>query len=233
LSLIVLPLCSLPLQRRYDDFQVSLDAQLRSPTTSNPVEDRAIAAAMEVLQIEAARLAQLEAAAAADKGIMPMVVDGEAQPLLKPDKTEAFAILVRNAIEEFGFAPRDVYNGVFDLSLAKENHIAKMKDLGYPELISLADTFAKKGILNNLSHHVVAVQPHQSAPRIDRWTMDFKSPRIAKEVAGLMLSLEHCYLRDSYHLLRGISPGMGGALFEAIAHRALCQRRAAAHQDDP
>jgi len=177
---------------------------------------------MKVLQIETERLAQLEVAVAADKGIMPMVVDREAQPLLKLDTDEAFAILVRNATEEFGFAPRDVYDGVFDPVSIKQEHVTKMKDLDYSKLMSITDTFTKKGVLNNLSHHVIAVQPLPSAPRVDSWTIDFKSPRIAKEVARLMLLLEHRHLRDSYHLLRGISPGMGGALFEAIAHRALC-----------
>jgi len=224
LSLIVLPLRSLPLQRRYDTFQLRLDAQLRSPTTFNAIQDETIAAAMEVLQIETARLAQSKAAAAADwdKGIMPMVVDGEAQPLPKFDETEAFKILVRNATEEFGFAPRDVYNGVFSLPTVKRKHATKIKDLGYSELMSIADTFTKNCLLNNLSHQVVAVQPCKYSTYLDDWTIDFKSPRIAKEVVRLMLSLEHRYLRDTYHLLRNISPGMGGALFEAIAHRVLC-----------
>jgi len=115
-----------------------------------------------------------------------------------------------------------VYDGVFDLPTVKKKHFTKVKDVGYSELMSIAKTFTRDCLLDNLSHHVVAVQPCKFSTHLDIWTIDFKSPRIAKEVARLMLSLEHRHLRDTYHFLHNISPGMGGALFEAIAHRVLC-----------
>ena len=43
-------------------------------------------------------------------------VDGTGQPqALMVNVDDALKILVHNATEEFGFAPRDVYDGVFNL----------------------------------------------------------------------------------------------------------------------
>ena len=223
LSLIVLPLCSLPLQRGYDAPKERLDVRLRTPQTSDPIQTEGIGAAMEVLRIEAARLAELKAAADRDNGIEPMVVDGGAQPLPLFDTMEKVAaVLVRNATEEFGFAPRDVYRAVFNLPMIKEEHAARVKNLKYSQLTDLAEEFFNNRLFNELSHFVVAVQPLNFTSCLDRWTIDFKSPRIAREVVRSMLSLEHRELRTTYLRLRNVGPGLTGKVFEAIAHRMLC-----------
>ena len=193
------------------------------PQTTDPTQTEGIDAAVEVLRIEAARLAELKAAADRDNGIVPMVVDGGAQPLPLFDTMEKVAaVLVRNATEEFGFAPRDVYDAVFNLPTMKEKHAAKVKNLKYSQLTDLAEAFDDRRSFNESSHLVVAVQPLDFTSRLDRWSIDFKSPRIAGEVVRSMLSLEHHELRTTYRLRRNVGPGMAGKLFEAIAHRVLC-----------
>jgi len=223
LSLIVLPLCSLLIQPEYDNFREQLESRIRTSTTSSdPVYDEQITAALDVFRMEVARLTEVAAAADRDKGIAPMTVDGEAQPLPQPGTVDlVFALLMRNATEEFGFAPRDVYGGVFDFPEVKGRHVNKLKTLDYNKLMSLSETFSQDCVLDDLSHHVVAVNPREDIPRRDRWTIDFKSPRIAREVVGLMLSIEHRHLRETYRLLHGISSGMAGTIFESIAHRVL------------
>ena len=47
------------------------------------------------------------------------------------DVGDALKILVRNAIEEFGFAPRDVYEGVFRLSMVMVDHAEAIEHLDY------------------------------------------------------------------------------------------------------
>jgi len=51
----------------------------------------------------------------------------------------ALKILVRNATEEFGFAPRDVYNGVFNLSRTRHEHFRWFR---CHALQALVETFA-------------------------------------------------------------------------------------------
>ena len=128
---------------------------------------------------------------------------------------------MNNATEEFGFAPRDVYDGAFDLLRMKRRHAAKMKNLKYSDLTNISETFSRDCLLDESSHHVVAVQPHEDILSQDGWTIDFKSPRIAREVVGLMMSLEYRHLRDTYYLLHNLGSGMAGAIFEAIAHWTL------------
>ena len=181
---------------------------------------------MKILQIETARSAESKAATDRDKGAMPMVVDGESQSNPQFDTTGAFAVLVRNATEEFGFAPCDVYDGVFNFPEVKIQHAIKLKTLECSELMDLSIAFFRDHSLDDASQYVVAVQPHEGTRSRDDWTVNFKSPRIAREVVGLMLSIEYRHLLDTYHRLRDIGSGMAGTLFEVIAHRVLCNNDA-------
>ena len=93
-------------------------------------------------------------------GVEAMDVDGGvgAQPQAPKDEMEAvLETLLRNATEEFGFAPRDVYNGVFDLPGMKDQHTAAVKSLDYSKLMTLSKTFSNNCELDHFSHHVVAV----------------------------------------------------------------------------
>ena len=154
-------------------------------------------------------------------GIGAMDADGVGvQPPAQVDVGAVLEALLHNTTKEFGFAPCDVYDGVFNLPGTKGWHVAAMETLEYSKPKTLSNTFSDHCELNNLSHHVVTVQPHEFVPLQDRWTIDFKSARIAREVVGLMRSLELDQLRDMYHKAPEGS-GLAGRIFKAIAHRVL------------
>ena len=116
LSLIVLPLCSLPLQHGYDTFHEELASRITPSEPPNPIQDERINAVVGVIREEIA-------AADRDKGgsgIKPMVTGGETEPLPRFHPMGiAIVALVRNATEEFSFAPCDVYDGILDFPEVK------------------------------------------------------------------------------------------------------------------
>jgi len=130
---------------------------------------------------------------------------------------------MRNATEEFGFAPRDVYNGVFQLHTTKEEHITKVARVGYAELKSFVKEFSNNRGLDEFSHHVVAVSPLQFLEDRGRWKFDFKSIRIAGRVMESMRIHEDNHLWDLHSLLHRYPEGacLVGRVFEAIVHRVL------------
>ena len=101
---------------------------------------------------------------------------------IRPKADDALKILIRNATEEFGFAPRGVYNGVLNPSDTKEEHVNAREGLDWSRLQTLVQTFSRTRELSGLSHHVVAVYPCISGPKLDRWAITFKSVRIEREV---------------------------------------------------
>lgn len=124
---------------------------------------------------------------------------GMADEAGKPQHSvDPFKILLQNAIEEFGFAPRDVYDGVFDLPTARAKHNAAVWQLDHLALKSLVRKFTNDRELSGISHHVVAVHPFQDPQGIDGWQMGFKSVRIGEKVARLMRFVEKQHLRDLY-----------------------------------
>jgi len=112
---------SLPLQHGYKSFREQLESQLIHKVP-NPIWNNRIDAALEALQTEEVRVVELEAArvvADCDQGDS-MEIDGETQSLpLAHSVDTTLVALVRNAVEEFGFAPRDVYGSVFNLPQMK------------------------------------------------------------------------------------------------------------------
>jgi len=146
----------------------------------------------------------------------------------KPSQPEdpvdcAFEVLVDNAIEEFGLAPRDVYGGVFQLLQTKMRHTDQVN---YSKLKHLVGVFSRDLGLDMFSHYVVAVKPHYLTPSQDRWEIHFKSTRIARRVVELMRSKEDDHIRDTYALLHKIPEAsyLAAPVFEAIAHRVLSGR---------
>ena len=136
---------------------------------------------------------------------------------------DAFKILVRNATEEFGFIPRDVYRGVFDLPSTMDQHAAAAKQLHYSDLKKLVGAFSMDRELHGSSHKVVAVCPYPSSVKFDGWTINFKSLRIRERVMGSMRLEEDAHIRETYAFLHKIPEGstLAGWFFEAIAHRVL------------
>ena len=70
------------------------------------------------------------------------MVDEAGQPQAWAGKVDsALEILVHNATEEFGFAPRDVYNGVFRLPRTREDHATVLENFDCAELRKIVETF--------------------------------------------------------------------------------------------
>ena len=193
-------------------------------STANSIFEEPVDVAMEVLQAERER----EKVLAADRDKVDddneaMAVDVGAQPQTPAyGVDDALKILIKNATEQFGFAPRDVYNGIFSPATVKVEHEA-LRGLNYPQLMSLCKAFHMSYGFDNYLDRVIAVSPVKSAPGYDKWTINFKSTQIAKEAMLSMRLLKKEHLRDMYVLTRDIpeNSGLLGQIFEAIAHRML------------
>jgi hypothetical protein len=207
LSLTLLCLsCSLCLRIDYGDFRSGLEQSL--PLLDGPAlpttDDKSIDAALKVLRMDGDS------------------VDQAGQPRAPVDNVDdALKILVHSATEEFGFAPRDVYEGVFRLPWAKKQQAEAMKSLDYTTLKTLVKAFSESRRIDTLSSRVVTVYPRESLDDHDDWVVEFKSIQIAKKVLELMRSEEDIYLRETYDVLHKIPEGsiLVGRIFEAIVHR--------------
>src|ERR1700733_2260907 len=152
------------------------------------------------------------------------IAEEAGQPQASVDSVNnTFEILVNNATEEFGFAPRDVYHGIFRLAHMRTQHTAALRDQNFSDLATLVQGFSATYNLDLSSHHVVVVEPRQISLMLDSWTVNFKSVRIAEEAAEWMRSQEDAYLRHMYDLLHNTPEGstLAGWVFEGIAHRKL------------
>ena len=235
--------CSLPLRPEYPGFRKRLGKSLKllNETTLQRTGDHEIDAALQVLQKERVRVKvmkeKLEVGEVQEDncdemcdGIGPSVTDQGELIVDDSDKPgnlvdNALKILLRNATEEFGFAPRSVYDGIFYLPNTGNDHAVAVENLKYYDLIDLVRRFSKEGELDEASHHVVAVHPRPptDSDQYDRWEVKFKSTRIAREVAVLMRLEEDQHLRETYNLLytTPCDSTLAGCVFEAIAHRRL------------
>ena len=244
-----LHLCySLSLQPKYADFRKKLGESLKllNESTLQKTGNHEIDAALQVLQKERARVKVMKEEGKDQKekgdgeqeddwdgmggGIRPSVTDQGELMVDDPAKLpalldNAFKILLRNAIEEFGFAPRGVYGGVFSLPDTKGVHVAAVKALKYHRLKDLVEKFSDVCQLDGTSHLVVAVHPHPrtDSDRYDDWEVKYKSTWIAKEVAVSMRLEKDQHLRETYKLLYITPCGstLAGSVFEAMAHRIL------------
>jgi hypothetical protein len=133
---------------------------------------------------------------------------------------KAFETLVQNAAEEFGFAPRDVYNAVFNLPAVRLNHADAMGKLNYSELKNLVINFRNT---RRLDYQVITIQPvpSESPSSPDEWTIDLKSTQIARKVVESLRLEEMNQLREMYVLFDRFPDARGvvGRVFEAIIHR--------------
>jgi len=224
--------CSLHLRPEYNGFRSKLDQYLPLLDESTPptADGQSIDAALKVLWIEREREKIGEAEKEDDRNEMGddirastademMMADEAGQPQALVDS--ALKILVDNAIEEFGFAPRDVYNAVFDLFVTRNEHAAAIEP-DYSSLGTLVTAFSKSCGLNDSPHRVV-VYPCPFADNYDDWLIDFKSIRIAKQAVELMRLQEDEHLRTTYVRFRKIPENsvLAGWIFEAIVHRKL------------
>ena len=157
------------------------------------------------------------------------MVDEAGQPPAPVDTVDnALEILVHNAIEEFGLAPRDVYSGLFEPRSTGRLHDNAVRDLDYTEMQKTVRFFSTKcGLDSATSHHLIVVfpRPHPTDSLLehDRWAVDFKSIRIARKVTELMRlqNIERLWeMYQSFHR-NPQSSTLAGWVFEAIVHRLL------------
>ena len=217
------------LQSRLKQFLPLLDKPTL-PTTG----DKTIDAILQVLKAEREKAKEEEAevqmkedcdgmdgagALATDRGVD--MTHETSKPQAPADK--ALDILLANAIEEFGLAPRDVYNGVFQPISTLRDHRDARKELTYSKLMDLVGVFVQKRQLGNVSHYLIAVRPVEFTDNRDRWAVDFKSARIGWEVVRLMQSTRIVHLLETYNYFRNISVGsaLAGWIFEALVHCML------------
>jgi hypothetical protein len=123
----------------------------------------------------------------------------------------AFEILVQNATGEFGFAPRDVYRGVFQLPATRMEHKAYVDDFTCEQYKRFIDGFSTDHPFYNLPPHVIEVYPHPpptgAAIKDDSWAVDFKSFRIGKAMVMKMITVDEKLLLEMYHHCRR-TPGL-------------------------
>ena len=206
---------SLCLAPEYDGFRSKLERWLPLPDgpTLPTTGDGAIDAVLKVLHTERERKKADEeqageedcdemdnsiGASATDKD--EDMMDEPGQPQTPVDEVDnALKILVRSTTEEFGFAPRDVYDGVFNLPKTEGRHATVIAELNYLKLKALVDTFSNGPQLSGSSHRVVAVSPLHFSVDYHTWEVTFKSNRIAKRVVERMEFKEVKDLQELYN----------------------------------
>jgi len=218
-SLTVLRLCcSFNLQPEYSGFRSRLEQflPLLNRSTLPITDDEAIDTVLEVLQAEVEK----------HKDRDEDTVDEAGQPQAPMDNVDnALKILVHNAteeFEEFGFIPRDVYDGVIKLHQTRDRHAVALRDLNYTELPRFVQTFwMSRG--PEFPEGVVVVFPRPSTylGSFDHWAIDFKSIRIARKMVESLLLQEEEHLRELYEDFYRDTDGFNLArwVFEAIVHR--------------
>ena len=152
------------------------------------------------------------------------LVDEAGQPLAQVDKVDmALEVLMHNITEEFGFAPRDVYNSIFRLGCERRRHGNVLRFFKHSDLRALVDTFYWRCELDHVSERVVVVYPHQNSDgrRDDSWSIDFKSVQIGRKVMESMRLMGDEDLLEMYNYLHGSQIGAPLArwVFEVIARR--------------
>jgi hypothetical protein len=116
-----------------------------------------------------------------------VIMAGEASQPQAPvgSVNSALKILMRNATDEFGHAPRDVYQGIYELHRLRRYHDDTVRSLSYQALQDHAK-WLSFGV--GFSDRILEVYPRPqiSAVSDDRWTFSFKSDQIARKVAVKM-----------------------------------------------
>ena len=231
--------CRLHILPRYEGFRSTLEQALPLLDTPTLLKNNArINAALEVLRAEnekerekvvTAEEEEEEDRGNVDDGTRALASDQDQNMADEADEPQApvdnaIGILVRNATEEFGFSPNDVYCGIFDPIETKAAHKAAVDALTYSDLTTIVRMFSNDQHFDSQSQCVVAVHPSRITDLLDSWKVWFKSPRIEKRVLECMRLEEIGHLRRTYQLLRNFSAGsvLAGWIFEVVAHRMLC-----------
>ena len=219
------PCCSLRLQSEYASFRGRLEPHLPlGDAAPEHTGDRSIDTALAALWANERKLeaeAAVETEAETEEAREAATDASLVGPVDLVDN--ALKTLLENATEEFGHAPHDVYQGVFNLGSTIGNHDTTIQKLTHSSLKELVEKFYTDLEFEGASHHIIMVSPRPFEANLDMWTIDFKSVRIERKVVESMRKLEARHLGDTYSLLSEIpdSSSMAGWVFEAIAHRNL------------
>ena len=217
--------CSLRLHPNYSYFRGKVEEFLRLSDAVPTTGEQEINTALGVLQTvrEAEKNEDHEEIGNGDQD--KDMVDKVGLPLAFVGAVRnALEISVHNATEEFCFSPRDVYRGVFRLHETRDRHAAR--DLDYTKLQETVRLFSQdRGLTTETSHRVVVVfpRPLPSPFDLDRWAIDLKSTRIAREAMKSMQLQKIERLREVDQLFHRIqeSSALARWVFEAIVHRSF------------
>ena len=131
----------------------------------------------------------------------------------------ALKLLVLDSTEEFGFAPRDVYEGIFSPIDIKNQHANAIWKISRPgNLVALVSEFSVDCSLSDIDSCVAAMHPSENRDGDDDWEIDFKPTRIAEMEWMEMQEDEHP--REIYGALNRYQVGSALArwVLKAINH---------------
>ncbi|KAF9779871.1 hypothetical protein BJ322DRAFT_1086969 [Thelephora terrestris] len=201
----------------YDNFRHRLAESLPLVDGSSPIAtgDENIDATLQLLREERGEEEEEEDCGESSDGARSLATDqvvntvGETgQSGAAADQVDAaFEILVQNATGEFGFAPRDVYRGVFQLPATRMEHKAYVDDFTCEQYKRFIDGFSTDHPFYNLPPHVIEVYPYPPPTGDDSWAVDFKSFRIGKAMVMKMITVDEKLLLEMYHHCRR-TPGL-------------------------
>ncbi|KAF9779812.1 hypothetical protein BJ322DRAFT_1086617 [Thelephora terrestris] len=204
----------------YNNFRHRLAESLSLVDGSPPIAtgDENIDATLQLLRKERGEEEEEEDCGESSDGARSLATDQGVNTVGETDQSEAaadqvdaaFEILVQNATGEFGFAPRDVYRGVFQLPATRMEHKAYVDDFTCEQFRAFINGFSTDHPFCNLPPHVIEVYPRP--PPIgttdDSWAVDFKSFRIGKEMVMKMSdTVDEKLLLEMYHHCRR-TPGL-------------------------
>lgn len=206
---------SLRLQANYVEYRNNLAKALSAESTEPSAQDPEITDALRVLRRQK------------DKNLDSMHDNVDADMVginQKNEVDDAIELLVQNATEEFGFAPRDVFDAIFKPIQTRDAHAQALESFDYNDLQSLAKTFRDQRALSYHQSRIIAMSPYvKDLNGHDGWRIDFKSIRIAKSaVLALMEKDDQCLSKMFWclcHFTESVS--LAGYVFEVVAHRML------------
>ena len=142
-------------------------------------------------------------------------------PTLEDEVENALQLLVLNSTEEFGFAPRDVYEGIFSPIDIKNQHANAIWKISRPgNLVALVSEFSVDRSLGDIDGCVAAMHPSENRDGDDDWEIDFESTRIAEKIMEWMEMQEDEHFLEIYGALHRYQVGSALArwVLKAINH---------------
>ncbi|KAK7442760.1 hypothetical protein VKT23_016007 [Stygiomarasmius scandens] len=133
----------------------------------------------------------------------------------------ALKILLMAATEEFGLAPRDVYEAIFNPVCIMKTHQSALSDVCYDELYAVVKRSNTYPNSKSLTHRIFSIYPDPSS-ELD-WKINFKSPNIARKALDRMEQREKDGDIEMYRHFKNSqeASAIASRLFESIANKRL------------